>query len=72
MGKQYLTPQRVKLIKHLHHNRGISPWFINKIFGFTTRANIHKIVKEQRWVEVPTPVESEGELLYWKWVNNEI
>jgi hypothetical protein len=72
MGKQYLTPPRVKLIKHLHHNRGITPYFINKTYGITTRANIHKILKEQRWMEVTVPRESEGELLFWKWIHNEI
>ena len=72
MGKQKLTPPIVKLIKHMKFNVGMNPYEITRTFGFCSRPHVIRIVKEQRWGEVPIPSPDEGNLLYWKWVNNQI
>jgi hypothetical protein len=72
MGKQRLTPSIVGLIKHLKFNLGWNHYKITRETGFCSRAHVIKLVQEQRWSEVQTPTMEQGELLYWKWINNEI
>jgi hypothetical protein len=72
MGKQKLTTQHAKLIRHLFYNEGRNCYDIQRETHLSTREHIYRIVKGIRWGEVDTPTSDEGTLLYWKWVNKEI
>lgn len=72
MGKQKLTTELVKLIKHLYFNQNLKQTEIKRQTGICSREHVTKIIKGSRWGEVNTPSISEGNLLYWKWINDEI
>jgi hypothetical protein len=72
MGRQKLTKPVVKLIKHLKTNVGMNPYEIQREFQFCSRENIQSILQGRRWGHVTIPSDTEGNLLYWKWKNNEI
>jgi len=71
MGKQKLNDEKVELIKHLL-STGI--YKHHEIAGYfeTSRPNIHKINKEHRWKEVPTPDEIRGKYLWYKLLNGKL
>lgn len=72
MGKQRLTPDHVKLIRHLYYNENLKPTQITRQTELCSREHVNRIILGRRWGEVSTPTVSEGNLLYWKWVNDEI
>lgn len=72
MGKQKLTPDLVKLIRHLYFNENLKPFQIKRQTELCSRVHVNRIVHGKRWGEIETPTISEGKLLYWKWVNDEI
>ena len=61
MGKQKLTSDIVKLIKHMKFNVGMNHCQITKTFGFCSRPHVIKITQNQRWGDVETPSMDEGE-----------
>lgn len=69
MAKIKLTPNHVKLIKHLHDNLSWKHESISDFLNVISRVHVTKIVNNKRWIDVQCPSITVGQELYYRYLN---
>ena len=70
MAKIKLTPNHVRVIKHLYENRNWTHQSISNLFdNIISRVHITKIINNQRWIDIECPSTTLGQELYYRYLN---
>lgn len=65
-----LTPNYVRLIKHIREHRNWSHQSISDFFdNLITRKHVNNICNNKSWKQVDTPSENYGRELYYRYLN---